>query len=72
MHAPGLDPEVAEGSTLQDMLKGLDAPKGALVIMDAGIAAEANLVWLKDQGYRYLAVSRELTASSTPTRQPKC
>jgi hypothetical protein len=66
MHAPGLDPEVAEGSTLQDMLKGLDAPKGALVIMDAGIAAEANLVWLKDQGYRYLAVSRERTRQFDP------
>src|ERR1700733_5593651 len=38
---------VAEGSTLQDMLKGLDAPQGALVIMDAGIATEANLAWLK-------------------------
>ena len=43
------------------MLKGLDAPNGALVIMDAGIATEANLAWLKDQGYRYLAVSRERT-----------
>jgi hypothetical protein len=57
---------VAEGSTLQDMLKGLDAPKGALIIMDAGIAAEANLAWLKDQGYRYLAVSRERTRQFDP------
>lgn len=57
---------VAEGSTLQDMLKGLDAPKGALVIMDAGIATEANLAWLKDQGYRYLAVSRERTRQFDP------
>jgi Transposase DDE domain len=57
---------VAEGSTLQDMLKGLDAPKGALVIMDAGIATEANLAWLKDQGYRYLAVSRERSRRFDP------
>ena len=57
---------VAEGSTLQDMLKGLDAPKGALVIMDAGIATEANLAWLKEQGYRYLAVSRERTRQFDP------
>jgi transposase len=57
---------VAEGSTLQDMLKGLDAPKGALVIMDAGIATEANLAWLQDQGYRYLAVSRERTRQFDP------
>jgi hypothetical protein len=57
---------VAEGSTLQDMLKGLDAPKCALVIMDAGIAAEANLAWLKEQGYRYLAVSRERSRQFDP------
>lgn len=57
---------VAEGSTLQDMLKGLDAPKGALVIMDAGIAAETNLAWLRDQGYRYLAVSRERARQFDP------
>ncbi len=57
---------VAEGSTLQDMLKGLDAPKGALVIMDAGIATEANLTWLRDQGFRYLAVSRERTRQFDP------
>jgi transposase len=49
---------VSEGTTLQTMLKGLDASKDALVIMDAGIATEANLAWLRDQGYRYLAVSR--------------
>jgi hypothetical protein len=57
---------VAEGSTLQDMLKGLDAPKGALVIMDAGIATEANLAWLREQGYRYLAVSRERARQFDP------
>jgi transposase len=57
---------VSEGSTLQDMLAGLAAPKGALVIMDAGIATEANITWLKDQGYRYLAVSRERTRQFDP------
>jgi transposase len=57
---------VAAGSTLQDMLKGLDTPKGALIIMDAGIAAQANLAWLRDQGYRYLAVSRERARQFDP------
>src|ERR1700677_2344406 len=42
---------VAESTTLEDMLKGLTAPKGALVIMDAGIATEANIAWLKKQEY---------------------
>ncbi|SDY49710.1 IS1634 family transposase [Nitrosomonas halophila] len=50
---------VSEGKTLEVMLKGLDAEAGALVVMDAGIATEDNLRWLREQGYRYLVVSRE-------------
>ena len=50
---------VAESTTLADMLKSLIAPKGALIVMDAGIATAANIAWLKEQGYRYLVVSRE-------------
>lgn len=50
---------VAESTTLADMLKGLTAPKRALVIMDAGIATAANIAWLRKQEYRYLVVSRE-------------
>ena len=42
---------VAESATLADMLKGLTAPKGALVIMDAGIATAANIAWLTKQEY---------------------
>jgi transposase len=49
----------AEAGTLQDMLKGLATPDGAMIIMDAGIATAANIVWLKEQKYRYLVVSRE-------------
>jgi transposase len=49
---------VAEGATLEDMLTGLAAPAGALVIMDAGIATEANLARLIERGYRYLVVRR--------------
>ncbi len=49
---------VSEGTTLPGMLEGLGAPHGALVIMDAGIATEANLVWLVEKGYRYLVVRR--------------
>lgn len=50
---------VAEAGTLEVMLKGLNAPKGALVVMDAGIATQANIDWLIAGGYRYLVVSRE-------------
>ena len=49
---------VSEGVTLEGMLRGLNAPSGALVIMDAGIATEANLQWLVEHGYRYLVVRR--------------
>jgi len=50
---------VSEPTTLESMLEGLDAPAGALVIMDRGIATEANIAWLTDNKYRYLVVSRE-------------
>lgn len=50
---------VSEGSTLEEMLQGLDAPPGAMVIMDRGIATEANINWLIEHNYRYLVVSRE-------------
>ena len=51
----------AEVKTLEAMLTGLDAPRGSLIVMDAGIAAEANLAWLVAHGYRYLVVSRKRT-----------
>ena len=50
---------VSEAATLAGMLDALHAPADALVVMDAGIATEANITWLKDGGYRYLVVSRE-------------
>jgi transposase len=53
------DGNVVEGTTLAGMLQRLRAPKGALVVMDRGIATEENLLWLREQGYRYLVVSRE-------------
>lgn len=49
---------VSEGSTLAGMLSGLRAPPGALVVMDAGIATEANVAWLIEHAYRYLVVRR--------------
>ncbi|MFT5085195.1 MAG: hypothetical protein ACI9Y1_003253 [Lentisphaeria bacterium] len=33
--------------------------KGSIVVLDAGIASQDNLDWLKEHGYRYIAVSRE-------------
>jgi transposase len=50
---------VSEAKTLEEMLKGVEVPAGVLVIMDAGIATQANIVWLVEHQYRYLVVSRE-------------
>ncbi|MBL0012145.1 MAG: hypothetical protein IPP22_16775 [Nitrosomonas sp.] len=35
------------------------AKASALIVMDAGIATEANLQWLQERNYRYLVVSRK-------------
>lgn len=49
----------SEPLTLQEMLTGLSVPRGATVVMDAGIATEANLAWLKANGTHYVVVSRK-------------
>jgi len=53
------DGNAVEGRTLEALLTDLSAPSGALVVMDRGIATEANLTWLKEPGYRYLVMRRE-------------
>jgi len=50
---------VSEGDTLETMLTGLGVARGAIVVMDAGIASEENISWLKAHHYRYLVVSRQ-------------
>ena len=57
---------VNEDRTLASMLEALGAPADALVVMDAGIATEANIAWLHGNGTRYLAVSRERTRRFDP------
>ncbi len=49
---------VSEGATRVGMLSGLGAPPGAKVIMDAGMASEANVTGLSEHGYRYWVVRR--------------
>ena len=50
---------VREQQTLAGMLGALQAPRDALVVMDRGVATETCVTWLRDNGYRYLVVSRE-------------
>ena len=41
------------------MLESLGMSREGVVIIDRGIATKANLAWLRDNGYRYLVVSRD-------------
>ncbi len=57
---------VSEPSTLETMINGLsdgDNPQQSLlkptVVMDAGIATEDNVKWLRGHKYRYIVVSRK-------------
>ena len=50
---------VREDRTLAAMLGALKTPPGSLVVIDRGIATEAQVTWLKDNDYRYIVVSRE-------------
>jgi transposase len=59
---------VSEPTTLHAMLAGLETPEGAMVIMDRGIASQANIDWLVENKYRYLVVSRERTRQFTGER----
>ena len=53
----------SEPNTLETMLNGLDSGSqindNGVVIMDAGIASEDNIQWLKSQNIHYIVVSRE-------------
>ena len=65
---------ISEPSTLKKMIDNLsvdksnaatssqsvfDTSKNSLVVMDAGIATQENITYLKDNGYDYLVVSRK-------------
>jgi len=60
---------VSEPATLKEMIQGLHevarpaedlfATIKPVVVLDAGIATEANLEWLRAEGYPYLVVSRK-------------
>ena len=41
------------------MLEALEAPRGALVVMDRGVATEDRIQWLREEGYRYVVASRQ-------------
>ena len=50
---------VKENRTLAGMLEALKAPPGSRVVLHRGIAMAEQVHWLKENGYRYIVVSRE-------------
>jgi transposase len=53
---------ISEAGTLEQMIAHLGAmtlPEPPVVVMDAGIASEENIKWLKSQGLHYIVVSRK-------------
>ena len=63
---------VSEPGTLEGMLTTLssvDPPTRPLIVMDAGIATQVNLLWLKAQDYDYIVVSRKRKSDLPPERE---
>lgn len=58
---------VSESQTLAEMIKGLESTttpelfeqEKSTIVMDAGIATEDNIEWLKEHKYPYIVVSRK-------------
>lgn len=63
-HSHVYEGNVTESKTLSEMLSALEKGKTDIsqkptVVMDAGIATEDNIAWLKEHLYPYLVVSRK-------------
>lgn len=50
---------VSEPGTLKAMLAHMGSDKAETIILDAGIATEENVKFLRDEGYTYIVVSRK-------------
>ena len=50
---------ISEPKTLEKMLTELNKDKSTIIVMDAGIATEGNIHWLRTSGYKYIVVSRK-------------
>ncbi len=52
------DPKTLEGMITKLRIKTSSSAQKALVVIDAGIATDSNLVMIKEKGYDYMCVSR--------------
>jgi transposase len=67
-----LSGNIGEASTLQDMIHALNGTETCLrpiIVLDAGIASEENLAWLRAQKYPYIVSARQ-NAPSMELAQP--
>ncbi len=65
---------ISEPKTLEQMIKGLsigecgrDPLLMPTIVLDAGIASEDNIKWLRSKGYRYIVVSRKKKKAIPPS-----
>jgi transposase len=62
MNSKIFEGNISEAGTLEQMidhLGGLALSEPPTVVMDAGIASEENIQWLKSKGFHYIVVSRK-------------
>jgi transposase len=50
---------ISEPKTLSQMIQRLEGETKPTIVLDAGISSEENLAWLKDNGYKYIVVSKK-------------
>jgi transposase len=65
---------ISEPKTLEQMITGLSIRKNGrdsllmpTIVLDAGIASEDNIKWLRSKGYRYIVVSRKKKKAIPPS-----
>ena len=65
---------ISEPKTLEQMIKGLfigecgqDPLLMPMIVLDAGIASEDNIKWLRSKSYRYIVVSRKKKKAIPPS-----
>jgi transposase len=56
---------ISEPGTLEEIISSLSPQTRPLIVVDAGIAAEDNIAWLKDR-YDYIVVSRKKKIDALP------
>ncbi|MBS0621685.1 MAG: IS1634 family transposase [Verrucomicrobia bacterium] len=61
-HSSFLPGNISEPKTLQEAIAALNVPGNLFkptIVMDAGIATEENLTWLRDNHFHYIVVARQ-------------